>query len=90
MYYMREFAEKLNLADQLPGYRISVHCDQILIDGLDFRLDLYGWPDNRVVFSNKVTGMNTIKRYGHAGGERCRETYLDFLESLGVDTEAVR
>ena len=90
MYHMREFAEKLNLVDQLPGYSISVHCDRILIDGLDFRLDLYGWPDNRVVFSNKVTGMNTIKRYGHAGGKQCRETYLDFLESLGVDTEAVR
>lgn len=90
MYHMREFAKKLNLVDQLPGYSISVHCDRILIDGLDFRLDLYGWPDNRVVFSNKMTGMNTIKCYGHAGGERCRETYLDFLESLGVDTEAVR
>jgi hypothetical protein len=90
MYNMREFAEKLNLVDQLPGYNISVHCDRILIDGLDFRLDLYGWPDNRVVFSNKVTGMNTIKRYGHAGGVLCCETYLDFLESLGVDTEAVR
>lgn len=90
MYYMREFATKFNLVDQLPGYRISVHCDRILIDGLDFRLDLYGWPDNRVVFSNKVTGMNTIKHYGHAGGERCRETYLDILESLGVDTEAAR
>lgn len=90
MYHMREFAKKLNLVDQLPGYSISVHCDRILIDGFDFRLDLYGWPDNRVVFSNKMTGMNTIKRYGHAGGEQCRETYLDFLESLGVDTEAVR
>lgn len=90
MYHMREFTKKLNLVDQLPGYSISVHCDRILIDGLDFRLDLYGWPDNRVVFSNKMSGMNTIKRYGHTGGEQCRETYLDFLESLGVDTEAVR
>lgn len=90
MYHMRSFAVKLNLVDQLPGYRISVYCDRILIDGLDFRLDLYGWPDNRVVFSNKMTGMNTIKRYGHAGGAQCRETYLDFLDTLGVDTEAVR
>lgn len=89
MYHLREFAESLNLSDQLPGYTISVHCDRILIDSIDFRLDLYGWPDNRVVFANKVTGQNTIKRFGHSGRDKCRKFYLDCLESIGVDLTAV-
>jgi len=89
MYHLREFAESLNLPDQLPGCGISVHCDRILIDSIDFRLDLYGWPDNRVVFANKVTGQNTIKRFGHNGRDKCRKFYLDCLESIGVDLTAV-
>lgn len=89
MYHLREFAEKLSLPDQLPDCQISVHCDRILIDAQDFRLDLYGWPDNRVVFANKITGSNTIKRYGHNGADKCRKTYLEWLESIGVDTTAV-
>jgi hypothetical protein len=89
MYHFREFAKKLNLVDQLPGYDIVVRCDRILIDGADYRLDVYGWPDNRVVFANKVTGQNTIKRFGHNGRDKCRKFYLDCLESIGVDLTAV-
>lgn len=89
MYHLREFALSLNLSDQLPGCNISVHCDRILIDSIDFRLDLYGWPDNRVVFANKVTGQNTIKRFGHNGRDKCRKFYLDCLESIGVDLTVV-
>lgn len=90
MYYLREFAEKLSLPNQLPGYDIAVRCDRILIDGLDYRLDLYGWPDNRVVFSDKVSGQNKIHRFGFRGTEACRNMYLECLEMLGVDTEGVR
>jgi len=89
MYHLRELAHNLNLPDQLPGCLISVYCDRILIDSIDFRLDLYGWPDNRVVFANKVTGQNTIKRFGHNGRDKCRKFYLDCLESIGVDLTAV-
>ena len=89
MYHLRELAHNLNLPDQLPECNISVHCDRILIDSIDFRLDLYGWPDNRVVFANKVTGQNTIKRFGHNGRDKCRKFYLDCLESIGVDLTAV-
>ena len=89
MYHLREFAESLNLPDQLPGCDIAVRCDRILIDALDFRLDLYGWPDNRVVFANKVTGQNTIKRFGHNGRDKCRKFYLECLESIGVDLTAL-
>lgn len=85
MYHLREFAESLNLPDQLPGCDIAVRCDRILIDSPDFRLDLYGWPDNRVVFADKTTGQNTIKRFGHKGRDKCRKFYLECLESIGVD-----
>lgn len=89
MYHLRELAHSLNLPDQLPGCHVSVHCDRILIDSIDFRLDLYGWPDNRVVFSDKLTGQNTIKRFGHNGAEKCRKFYYDCLESIGVDLTAL-
>ena len=89
MYHFREFAKELNLVDQLPGYNIVVRCDRILIDGNDYRLDVYGWPDNRVVFSDKLTGQNTIKRFGHNGRDKCRKFYLECLESIGVDLTAL-
>lgn len=85
MYHFREFAKKLNLVDQLPECNVVVRCDRILIDGTEYRLDFYGWPDNRVVFSDKLTGQNTIKRFGHSGAEKCRKFYYECLESIGVD-----
>lgn len=90
MYPLREFAESLNLPDQLPGCNIVVRCDRILIDAPDFRLDLYGWPDNRIVYSDKRTGFNTIKRYEHTNGEKCREAYYELLEMIGVDLTAIK
>ena len=89
MYHCREFAKKINLVDQLLGYNIAVKSDRILIDGIDYRLDVYGWPDNRIVFSDKLTGQNTIKRYGHNSTEKCRKFYYECLESLGVDLTAL-
>lgn len=89
MYHLKELAAKINLEDQLPGCNIIVRCDRILIAAPDFRLDLYGWPDNRVVFSDKLTGQNTIKRFGHSGAEKCRKFYYDYLESIGVDLTAL-
>lgn len=89
MYHLREFAESLNLPDQLPACDITVRCDRILIDSFDFRLSLYGWPDNRVVYANKITGQTTIKRFGHNGSDKCRKFYLDCLESIGVDLTAL-
>lgn len=89
MYHLKELAAKINLEDQLPGCNIIVRCDRILIDAPDFRLDLYGWPDNRVVFSDKLTGQNTIKRFGHSGAEKCRKFYYECLESIGVDLTAL-
>ena len=89
MRHFTEFAEKINLFDQLPGYIIAVRCDRILIDGIDYRLDVYGWPDNCIVFSHKLTGQNTIKRYGHNSAEKCRKFYYECLESIGVDLTAL-
>lgn len=89
MYHFREFAKKLNLVDQLPGYDIAVRCDRILIDGTDYRLDVYGWPDNRVVFLDKLVGQNTIKRFGPNGTDKCRNLYYTCLELIGVDLTAL-
>ena len=90
MYKLKELAAKINLVEQLPDCNVIVRCDHILIDSPDFRLDLYGWPDNRVVFANKMMGVNTIKRYGHNGADQCRKTYFEWLESIGVDLTAIQ
>lgn len=90
MFYLKDLAERLCLKDQLPCYGVEARDDRILIDGLDYRLDLYGWPDNRVVFSDKVSGQNKIHRFGPRGTEACRNMYLECLEMLGVDTEGAR
>ena len=89
MYHFKEFAKKINLVDQLMGYNIAVRGDRILIDGIDYRLDVYGWPDNRIVFSDKLTGQNTIKRYGYNSAEKCRKFYYECLELIGVDLTAL-
>lgn len=87
MRHFKEFAEKINLFDQLPDYIIVARRDRILIDGPVYRLDVYGWPDN---LANKMTGQNTIKRYGHNGADKCRKFYLECLESIGVDLTAIQ
>lgn len=90
MRHFKEFAEKINLFDQLPDYIIVARRDRILIDGPVYRLDVYGRPDNLAVFANKMTGQNTIKRYGHNGADKCRKFYLECLESIGVDLTAIQ
>ena len=89
MYKLKELAAKINLVDQLPECDVIVRCDRILIDSPDFRLALYGWPDNRVVFADKMTEQNTIKRFGHNGIDKCRKFYFECLESIGVDLTAL-
>lgn len=86
MYYLKDFMTKYNIDNQLSNYRVIATDDRILIDGLDYRLDLYGWPDNRVVASNKMTGHHTIKRFGPKGTTQCRDYYLTCLGTLGVET----
>lgn len=90
MRHFKEFAEKINLFDQLPGYIIVVRRDRIMIDGPVYRLDVYGRPDNCVVFLDKVFGHSIIKRFGHNGAEKCRKFYCECLESIGVDLTAIQ
>lgn len=90
MYYLNDYAEQLSLQDQLPDAKIITREDRILIDLDDYRLDFYGWPDNRVIFSDKITGQNTIKRFGYRATKNCENYYLDCLEIIGVDTGVFR
>lgn len=85
MYYFDEYAKKHNLEKQLEGFDFVIREDRMLIDGIDYRLDTYGWPDNRVVFSNKISGQHVIKRFGANGTEKCREFLKECLEALGAE-----
>lgn len=89
MFYLKDLADTLSLTDQLPNFLVIARDDRILMDSDDYRLDLYGWPDNRVVFADKLTGKNTIKRFGPDDSVKCWDFYIDCLEILGVDTTAL-
>lgn len=85
MYYFDEYAKKHNLEKQLEGFDFVIREDRMFIDGFDYRLDTYGWPDNRVVFSDKISGQHVIKRFGANGTEKCREFLKECLEVLGAE-----
>lgn len=89
MFYLKDLADTLSLADQLPNFLVIARDDRILMDSDDYRLDLYGWPDNRVVFADKLTGKNVIKRFGPDHTVKCWDFYIECLETLGVDTTAL-
>ena len=89
MFYLKDLADTLSLFDQLPNFLVIASDDRILMDTDDYRLDLYGWPDNRVVFADKLTGKNVIKRFGPDDTVKCWDFYIECLESLGVDTTAL-
>ena len=89
MFYLKDLADTLSLTDQLPNFMVVARDDRILMDSDDYRLDLYGWPDNRVVFSDKLTGKNVIKRFGPDDTVKCWDFYIECLEALGVDSTAL-
>ena len=89
MFYLKDLADTLSLADQLPNFLVITRDDRILMDSDDYRLDLYGWPDNRVIFADKLTGKNVIKRFGPDDSVKCWDFYIECLETLGVDTTAL-
>lgn len=89
MFYLKDLVDTLSLVDQLPNFSVIARDDRILMDSDDYRLDLYGWPDNRVVFADKLTGKNVIKRFGPDDTAKCWDFYIECLETLGVDTTAL-
>lgn len=89
MFYLKDLADTLSLADKLPNFLVIARDDRILMDSDDYRLDLYGWPDNRIVFADKLSGKNVIKRFGPYDKVKCWDFYIECLESLGVDTTAL-
>lgn len=83
MFYLKDLADTLSLVDQLPNFLAIARDDRILMDSDDYR------PDNRVVFADKLTGKNAIKRFGPDDTVKCWDFYIECLETLGVDTAAL-
>lgn len=86
MFYLNDMAALLSLKDQLPGYCVVATDDFIGIDGIDYRINCYGWPDNRVTVEDKITGLSSIKSFGPNGTEKVKAHYRETLERFGVDT----
>ncbi len=85
MYYLQDYVMKHNIDNQLPNDIVFATENYLLVDTPDYRACVYGWPDNRVTIANKITGINTIKRFGPSGRDKC-ECYLrSYLEYLGVN-----
>lgn len=89
MFYLKDVAALLSLKDQLPGYSVVATDDFIGIDGIDYRINCYGWPNNRITVEDKVTGINSIKVFGSCGTEKAKAHYREMLQQFGVDTCAL-
>nr|DAY34410.1 MAG TPA: hypothetical protein [Caudoviricetes sp.] len=85
MLYFKDYVTRYNIDNQLPYYKITARDNILVIDGLDYRICTYGWPDNRVTVANKITGVNTIKRFGSHGRDKCESYLRSCLEILGVE-----
>lgn len=89
MFYLNDVVALLSLKDQLPGYSVVATDDFIGIDGIDYRINCYGWPSNRITVEDKVTGLNSIKSFGANGTVKAKRHYRETLERFGVDTRAL-
>ena len=83
MFYLRDLVLLLSLKDQLPGYSVVATDDFIGIDGIDYRINCYGWPNNRITVEDKITGLNSIKSFGPKGTEKAKAHYRETLERFG-------
>lgn len=85
MFFFKDYVKRYNIDNQLPDYIVIATNSYLMIDGTDFRVSVYGWPDNRVAVSDKISGVNTIKRFGPEGNTKCMAYLKSRLEVLGVD-----
>lgn len=85
MFYFKDYVTRYNIDNQLPYSKITARDDTLVIDAFDYRICTYGWPDNRVTVANKITGINTIKRFGPLGHDKCESYLRSCLEILGVE-----
>lgn len=85
MFYFKDYVTKYNIDNQLPHSKIIAGYSVLVIDTLDYRITVYGWPDNRVTVANKITGVNTIKRFGPNGRDECESYLKSLLENFGVE-----
>ena len=85
MYFFKQFVEKYNIDNQLPDFIVLVEDSFLIIENIDYRLCVYGWPDNRVAMSNLMVGVNTIKRFGPKGRDKCEAYLKSCLEKFGVE-----
>lgn len=85
MFYFKDYVTRYNIDKQLPYYKITARDDILVIDGLDYRICAYAWPDNRVTVANKITGVNKIKRFGPQGRDKCESYLRSRLEILGIE-----
>lgn len=81
----KDYVIKYNIDNQLPHNKIIARDSILAIDALDYHISVYGWPDNRVTVANKITGANTIKRFGPHGRDECESYFKSLLENLGVE-----
>lgn len=85
MFLFKDYVKQYNIDNQLPHYIVVATNSYLMVDGIDFRVSVYGWPDNRVTVTDKIGGVNTIKRFGSKGGTKCKAYLKSCLEALGVD-----
>ena len=84
MYNFSEFIKKYNIDKQLDCIVIDTE-DILIVDSIDYRITVYGWPDNRVCAEDKITGINKIKRFGPAKTDLCEIYLKSCLKIMGAE-----
>jgi hypothetical protein len=84
MYNFSEFTKKYNIDKQLDCEVIATE-SILIVNTIDYRVTVYGWPDNRVCVEDKITGINKIKRFGPTKTDQCENCLKSYLKIIGVE-----
>jgi hypothetical protein len=84
MHNFSEFIRKYNIDNQLDCSVIATE-NILIVNTIDYRVTVYGWPDNRVCVEDKITGLNKIKRFGPTKTDKCENYLKSQLKLMGAE-----
>lgn len=84
MHNFSEFIRKYNIDKQFDCSVIATE-NILIVNTIDYRVTVYGWPDNRVCVEDKITSLNKIKRFGPTKTDQCENYLKSHLQLMGAE-----
>lgn len=84
MHNFNGFIKKYNIDKQLDCSVINTE-NILIVNTIDHRITVYGWPDNRVCVEDKITGINKIKTFGPTKTDQCENYLKSHLKLIGAE-----